>query len=176
MADSALHVVVIGAGIVGVCSALELQRDGHRVTILDPGPPGGEQAASYGNGCWLSPMSVIPPAVPGLWKKVPSFIADPLGPLAIRWTYLPKVAPWLLRYLLSGWTEEKVARTAQALRAMLKGAPALHAALAEEAGVGNLIQRRGLMYIYPSRAEFEGEAMAWRIRRQVGIDWIELSA
>ncbi|MDI3308144.1 MAG: FAD-binding oxidoreductase [Acetobacteraceae bacterium] len=176
MADSALHVVVIGAGVVGVCSALELQRDGHRVTILDPGPPGGEQAASYGNGCWLSPMSVIPPAVPGLWKKVPGFIADPLGPLAIRWTYLPKVAPWLLRYLHSGWTEGKVARTAQALRAMLKGAPALHAALAEEAGVGNLIQRRGLMYIYPSRAEFEGEAMAWRIRRQVGIDWIELSA
>ena len=121
-------------------------------------------------------MSVIPPATPGLWKKVPGFLADPLGPLAIRWSYLPKVLPWLARYLASGWTEARVARTAVALRAMLRDAPALHAALAEEAGVGQLIERRGLMYVYPSRAEFAAEAMAWRIRRQVGIEWLELSA
>jgi D-amino-acid dehydrogenase len=145
------------------------------VTIIEPGPPGGEQAASYGNGCWLSPMSVIPPAVPGLWRKVPGFLADPLGPLAIRWSYFPKVLPWLVRYLASGWTEARVLKTAQALRALLQGAPALHAALAGAAGVGHLIERRGLMYIYPSRAEYEAEAMAWRIRRQVGIDWIELT-
>jgi len=168
--------VVIGGGILGACSALELQRAGHAVTLLEPGPPGGEQSASYGNGCWLSPMSVIPPAVPGLWRKVPGFIADPLGPLAIRWSYLPKVMPWLLRYLRSGWTEARVARTAVALRALLKDAPALHAALAEEAGVGALIRRGGLMYVYPDRAAFEAEAMAWRIRRQVGIRWIELAA
>ncbi|MBL6079802.1 FAD-binding oxidoreductase [Belnapia sp. T18] len=168
--------VVIGGGILGACTALELLRAGHEVTIVEPGPPGGEQSASYGNGCWLSPMSVIPPAVPGLWRKVPGFLADPLGPLAIRWGYFPKVVPWLFRYLASGWTEARVLRTAQALRALLQGAPALHAALAEAAGVGHLIERRGLMYIYPSRAEYEAEAMAWRIRRQVGIEWIELSA
>lgn len=167
---------VIGGGILGACTALELLRAGHQVTIIEPGTPGGEQAASYGNGCWLSPMSVIPPAVPGLWRKVPGFLADPLGPLAIRWGYLPRVLPWLARYLASGWTEARVLRTARALRALLQGAPAMHAALAEAAGVGHLIERRGLMYIYPSRAEFEAEAMAWRIRRQVGIDWIELSA
>ena len=61
------HTVIIGAGIVGVCTALALLKAGHQVTIVEPGPPGGEQAASYGNGCWLSPMSVIPPATPGLW-------------------------------------------------------------------------------------------------------------
>ena len=170
------HSVVIGGGILGACTALELLRVGHRVTIVEPGMPGGEQAASYGNGCWLSPMSVIPPAMPGLWRKVPGFLADPLGPLAIRWSYFPRVLPWLLRYLASGWTEARVLRTAQALRSLLQGSPALHAALAEAAGVGPLIERRGLMYIYPSRAEYEAEAMAWRIRRQVGVDWIELSA
>lgn len=167
---------MIGGGIVGACSALELLRDGHRVTLLEPGPPGGEQAASYGNGCWLSPMSVIPPAVPGLWRKVPRFIADPLGPLAIRWRYLPQAAPWLVRYLASGWTEARVARTAVALRALLRDAPALHARLAGEAGVPELIRRTGLIYAYPDRAAFAAEAMAWRIRRQVGIEWLELSA
>lgn len=170
------HTVVIGAGIVGACAALELQRAGHQVTILEPGPPGGEQAASYGNGCWLSPMSVIPPAVPGLWKKVPGYLADPLGPLAIRWSYFPKVVPWLARYLLSGWTEARVQRTAHALRAMLKDSPALHAALAAEAGVPELIRRQGLMYVYHDRAEYEAEAMAWRVRKNTGIQWIELSA
>lgn len=170
------HVVVIGAGIVGACSAVEALREGFRVTILDPADPGGEQAASYGNGCWLSPMSVIPPAVPGLWRKVPKFLMDPLGPLAIRWSYLPRVAPWLMRYLRSGWTWERVAETARALRPLVVDAPALHKALAEEAGVGHLIERRGLIYIYPSRADFEAEAKAWEIRHAVGVRWLELGA
>ncbi|MGG5822162.1 NAD(P)/FAD-dependent oxidoreductase [Falsiroseomonas sp. HW251] len=168
------HVVVIGAGIVGAATALEALSAGFRVTILEPGDPGGEQAASYGNGCWLSPMSVIPPSVPGLWKKVPRFLMDPLGPLAIRWSYFPKVAPWLVKYLLAGWTEPKVLRIAQAIRPLLAGAPALHKDLAARAGVDRLIERNGLMYVYEDRAQFEAEAMAWRVRRQVGIEWIEL--
>lgn len=170
------HLVVIGAGIVGAATALAALREGYRVTILEPGEPGGEQAASYGNGCWLSPMSVIPPSSPGLWKKVPKFLADPLGPLAIRWAYLPRVLPWLARYLWAGWTEAKVEATARALRPLLVDAPALHKALAEEAGVGHLIERRGLAYIYENRAQFESEAMAWRIRKKVGIEWLELGA
>jgi D-amino-acid dehydrogenase len=170
------HVAIIGAGIVGACAAIEALREGHRVTLVDPADPGGEQAASYGNGCWLSPMSVIPPAVPGLWKKVPKFLADPLGPLAIRWSYLPRVAPWLIRYLRSGWTWPQVEATARALRPLVVDAPALHAALAQEAGVGHLIERRGLIYIYPSRADFEAEAKAWEIRHAVGVRWLELDA
>jgi len=173
---AARHVVIIGAGAVGAASALAALKQGYRVTILDPAEPGGEQAASYGNGCWLSPMSVIPPAVPGIWKKLPKFLADPLGPLAIRWGYLPKVAPWLIRYLASGWRWADVAKTAHALRPLVQDAPRLHRALAEQAGVGHLIERRGLMYIYPSRTDFEAERKAWEIRHQVGVRWIELDA
>ncbi len=170
------HVAIIGAGIVGACSAVEALRHGFRVTIIDPAEPGGEQSASYGNGCWLSPMSVIPPAVPGLWKKVPKFLADPLGPLAIRWSYFPRVAPWLVRYLRAGWTWDSVEDAARALRPLVVDAPALHQRLAEEAGVGHLIERRGLIYIYPSRTDFEAEAMAWEIRHRVGVRWLELDA
>ncbi|MBR0649581.1 FAD-binding oxidoreductase [Roseomonas terrae] len=170
------HVAIIGAGIVGACSAVEAIRRGHRVTIIDPADPGGEQAASYGNGCWLSPMSVIPPAFPGLWKKVPKFLMDPLGPLAIRWSYFPAVAPWLLRYLRAGWTWDRVERAARALRPLVVDAPALHHRLAEEAGVSHLIERRGLIYIYPDRTAFAAEAMAWEIRHRVGVRWIELDA
>jgi D-amino-acid dehydrogenase len=117
-----------------------------------------------------------PASTPGLWKKLPRFLTDPLGPLAIRWSYLPRVAPWLLRYLWAGWTEAKVEATARAIRPLLRDAPALHKALAERAGVARLIERRGLIYTYENRAQFEAEAMSWRIRKKVGIDWIELDA
>jgi D-amino-acid dehydrogenase len=168
------QVAILGGGVLGACCALAAQAEGFSVTLIEPGHPGGEQAASYGNGCWLSPQSVVPPAVPGLWKKLPSFLSDPLGPLAIRWSYLPRVAPWLLRYLWAGWTEEKVQRTAHALRPLVEGAAALHAALAEQAGVGHLIERKGLLYIYPSRQDFEAEALAWRVRAATGVRWLEI--
>jgi len=171
-----LHVVVIGAGIVGAATALHLLRDGHKVTIVEPGDPGGEQAASYGNGCWLSPMSVIPVSTPGLWRKVPGMLADPLGPLTIRWSYLPRLAPWLLRFLRAGATEARVSATAHALRPLIVDAPADHKHLAEAAGIGHLIEQRGAIYIYPSRADFEAEAMSWRVRKAVGVKWVELDA
>jgi D-amino-acid dehydrogenase len=169
-----LHVVVIGAGIVGAASALELLRDGHRVTILEPGPPGGEQAASYGNGTILTTASVVPVSLPGMWRKVPGYLSDPLGPLAIRWSYLPKLAPWLWRFLNAGATEAKVRKTANALRALLADCPDRHRRLAEEAGVGHLILRQGVLHVFPDRAAFDAEALAWDLRRENGVKWLEL--
>ncbi|WOH63956.1 FAD-binding oxidoreductase [Bradyrhizobium sp. BWA-3-5] len=174
-ASTCRHVVIIGAGAVGVISAIETLREGHRVTLLEPGEPGGTQAASYGNAGWLSSHSVIPPAEPGIWKKVPGYLMDPHGPLAIRWSYLPKASPWLIKYLLSGWTEARVEKTAWALRDLLKDAPALHKKLAEEAGVPDLIECNGVMHVFPSRENFDGD-LGWRIRKRVGIQWIELNA
>ena len=164
-AEPRLHVCVIGAGIVGAASAVELLRDGHRVTIIEPGEPGGEQAASYGNGTLLNPSSVIPMSAPGLWRKVPGYLSDPLGPLTIRWSYLPRLLPWLRRFLRAGATAAKVAETARALRPLLADAPERHRRLAEEAGVGDLIARQGVLFAFPSRADFEAEALSWRLRR-----------
>jgi D-amino-acid dehydrogenase len=169
------HVVIIGAGIIGAMSAFHILRDGDRVTILDPGAPGGEQAASYGNSGWLSSHSVIPPSEPGVLSKVPGFLLDPLGPLAIRWTYLVQALPWLLRYAASGATRQRLAVTAHALRGLLVDAPALHRAIAEEAGVAHLIERTGLLHVFPSRDDFDAASMAWQLRREVGVAWQELS-
>jgi D-amino-acid dehydrogenase len=169
-----MHVVVIGAGIIGAVSAVELLRDGHRVTIIEPGEPGGEQAASYGNGGWLSPSSVLPVATPGLWRKVPGYLMDPLGPLAIRFSYLLKAMPWLTRFLRAGSSWARVRKISEGLAPLVAGAPALHAKLAAEVGVPELIVRTGLLYIFPSRADFEKSAETWAIRRERGIKWIEL--
>ncbi|MEA2733263.1 MAG: D-amino-acid dehydrogenase [Acetobacteraceae bacterium] len=165
------RVVVIGGGVVGLACAIELLRDGHGVTIVEPGSPGGEQAASYGNGTLLNPSSVIPMSSPGLWKKVPGYLMDPLGPLTIRWAYLPRLLPWLGRFLRAG---AKVAATARALQPLLADAPALHRTLAEEAGVGELITRQGVLFAFPDRAAFAAEAVSWKVRRDNGVKWLEL--
>ncbi len=170
------RVVVIGGGVVGLASAIELLRDGHTVTIIEPGSPGGEQSASFGNGTLLNPSSVVPMSSPGLWRKVPFYLLDPLGPLTIRWSYLPRLLPWLRRFLLAGSTTAKVAATGRALKTLLADAPALHRKLADEAGVADLITRQGVLFAFPDRAAFLAEAPSWRVRRDNGIRWLELDA
>src|SRR5690348_10087591 len=91
----AKRVGVIGAGIVGVCAASWLQRDGHSVFLLEPDEPG--RGASFGNAGCLNGSSVTPLAMPGVMRNVPRWLFDPLAPLALRWNYLPVIAPWLLR-------------------------------------------------------------------------------
>lgn len=168
------RVAVIGGGVVGLASAVELLRDGHAVTIIEPGIPGGEQSASYGNGTLLNPSSVIPMSSPGLWRKVPGYLRDPLGPLTIRWSYLPRVLPWLRRFVMAGSTPAKVSAIGRALQPLLADAPALHRRLAEEAGVGDLITRQGVLFAFPDRAAFEAEALSWQVRAENGVRWLEL--
>lgn len=171
---SGRHVVVIGTGIVGAATAIELRRDGQRVTLLDPDDPGGFQAASYGNGGWISPASVVPLSMPGMWRKIPGYLVSRETPLAISWRYLPTALPWLRQMILAGATVPRVERIARALRPLVADGPQRHAALAAEAGVGALIRRTGLLYIFPDRADFEADALAWRLRRDNGVRWVEL--
>ena len=91
------HVTIVGAGIVGAASAIWLRRAGFEVTLLDKGKPG--MGASYGNGCILASCSVVPVTGPGLLKKSPALLADPNSPLFLRWGYVPKLIPWLVKYV-----------------------------------------------------------------------------
>lgn len=170
------HVAVIGAGIVGAMCALEAAAAGLRVTLIDPAEPGAEHAASYGNAGWFSSQSVIPPAEPGIWKKIPGYLADPLGPLAIRPLYLPRIAPWLVRYMVAACTRGRVEKIAGELRCLLQDAAKLHGRVAEQAGLAHLVRPdSGLMHVYRSRQQFLDDGLAWGIRRRAGIEWRELS-
>ncbi|MDO9527235.1 MAG: FAD-dependent oxidoreductase [Gemmobacter sp.] len=170
-------VVVIGAGVIGAQTAVQLVDRGLSVVVVDPGPPGGEQAASYGNLAWLSSHSILPPASPGVWRQVPKWLFDPMGPLSLRLGHLPRALPWLLRYLASASTEEKLRRTAGHLRALLKGSPALHAEMAARTGLSHLIDANsGLMHVYRDRAGYQADALGWTIRRDLGITCEEIEA
>src|SRR3546814_19080351 len=80
-------IVVVGAGIVGVCCALYLLRDGRRVILIDRGAPG--EGPSFGNGSIITEEAVVPVQSPGIARQVPGMLTDPLEPRAIRWSSLP---------------------------------------------------------------------------------------
>lgn len=170
------HSLIIGSGIVGACCALELARAGHAVTLVDSGEPAGRQSASYGHGCWISPASVVPMSMPGLWKQIPGYLLNPHGPLVIRWHHFPRLLPWLLRFLRAGSSVARVEATARALDRLLHDSPERHAVLSREIGVPDLIRREGLLYAYPDRRAFEAESLSWHLRRMAGLRWRELDA
>ncbi len=159
-------VAIIGAGIVGACTALMLQRRGHAVTIIDPKPPG--EGASFGNAGCLNGSSIVPMSMPGMLKNVPGWMFDPMGPLSVRWSYLPKIAPWLVRFVQSG-TPAKVTAQAQALRALLGPTVATMTDLAREAGAGDLVRHDGHIYVYRSEEGFQKDQAGWSLRRENGV-------
>lgn len=163
--------VVIGAGIVGVATALRLRRDGHEVTIVDPRPPG--EGASFGNGGVLASCSIVPVTTPGLLAKAPRMLLDPDQPLFLRWRYLPRLAPWLIRYLRHANAED-ARRIAAALAPIVGDSLAEHRALSEGTPAAAYVVPSDYVFVYRDRAAFEGDAFGWGVRRDHGYRWDEL--
>lgn len=159
-------ITVVGAGIVGTATASYLQRDGHEVTLVDMQPPG--EYTSFGNAGILSPGSCVPLATPGIAWNVPGYLADPMGPLAVRWGYLPAAMPWFLRFLAAS-RPQRVEKIADALRALLRQTFDAYEPLVRHAGVEDLVRRTGYIVVYEHRKAYEGDATAWRLRRERGV-------
>ena len=165
------RVTVIGAGIVGTVAASYLLRDGHKVTVIDRVPPG--EGCSFGNAGCISPGSMAPLAGPGVLWQVPGWLRDPLGPLALRWAYLPRALPWLLRFARAG-RPKQVERDSAALRALHRDAFENHAPLLKAAGAENLVRRHGQLYVYSTAQAFRRDAADRARRRALGIAIEEL--
>lgn len=110
------HFTIIGAGTVGVCTALYLLRDGHSVTMLDREPPG--TGCSFGNGGLIQTGACVPIATPGVLRQVPRMLIDPNGPLVIRWRHLPVLMPYLLSFVAAA-RPGRVEQISLALQAIL---------------------------------------------------------
>ncbi|MGA0570224.1 NAD(P)/FAD-dependent oxidoreductase [Variovorax sp. VNK109] len=166
-----MHIAVIGTGIVGTCTAAWLQRDGHQITFFDPREPG--EACSFGNAGSLSPSACLPVGMPGMWKRVPRWLLDPLGPLTVRWAYAPAVVPWLLSMLRHS-TREEVTRIATALRSLLEPIFDCYDPLIGDAGATHLVRRSGCLYVYSSRETAAQWAWGMNLRRSLGVNMIDI--
>ncbi|MGH7045386.1 MAG: NAD(P)/FAD-dependent oxidoreductase [Stellaceae bacterium] len=166
-ASGGKRVGVIGAGMVGVCVASYLQRDGHKVFIVERGEPG--HGASFGNAGALNASSVTPVSMPGIVWNVPRWLFDPIGPLSLRWRYLPTIAPWLIRFIRAG-SPERVHAQARALRPLVGATLDALMPLVRDAGAEELVHRRGHLYVYRSADGPEKERFAWELRHENGVE------
>ncbi|MFT4194929.1 NAD(P)/FAD-dependent oxidoreductase [Ottowia sp.] len=160
-----LRVAVIGAGVVGVSTALALRCHGAEVMLLERGEPG--MACSYGNSGAISPGSVAPLALPGVLRSVPGMLLDRDGPLALPLRYLPRAASWLLAFARSA-DPAKVRAAAEALNDLYHGAVDAHESLARQLGVPELFIRHGHLHLYPDAAAADKDALGWQLRAHYG--------
>ena len=168
MASSKLkpkRIVVIGAGIAGVSAALYLQRDGHQVTIVDPRDPG--TATSFGNAGVIARYGCVPTATPDMLARVPKLLMNPYGPLAIRWSYLPRLAPWLLQ-LIRNAAPARILANARSKSALLDLAWDAYQVLIEEAGAHDLIHHLGMIRVFETDAGFRRAQREIDLMRQCG--------
>ncbi len=166
-------VVVIGAGIVGISTALWLRRDGHQVTVVDRLPPG--EATSHGNAGVLASSSIVPVTVPSLFAKVPKMLADSESPLFLRWRYLPKLLPWLVPYLRN-CAPARCAAIAAALTPLVSDSVEQHGALAAGTEAERWLVESDYLFVYANEAGYQSDAFLWRLRRDQGFQWDLLDA
>ena len=167
------HFIVVGAGIVGVCCAFALLRDAHRVTLIDRDEPG--RGCSYGNGGIIQVGASVPVATPGVLRQVPRMLLDPDGPLVIRWSHLPRLAPYLLRFVAAA-RPDRVERISMALAALLDRALEGFRELLGAAGALDALAGTGELYVYQSERAYRTSRSAHEMRRRRGVRVEELSA
>lgn len=164
--------VVIGAGIIGVATALSLQRHGFQTTVIDQDEPG--RGCSYGNGGAISPDFCVPIAMPGMLRRLPRWFLDPEGPLVVRWADAPASLPWLVRWIRAGRIAQ-VEQHARALRALHAPSYQRYQALLGPRAAG-LIEMTGQIYVWQGNAPNATEDLARRIRESFGVETQALSA
>jgi len=167
------NILVVGAGIVGVSTAIWLQRAGHKVTLMDrEGPAAG---ASYGNAGVIASGSLIPITAPGLLRKAPGMLFSPNQPLFLRWRYLPKLLPFLRHYLKHA-NVRSVERISDGLSDLLHDATDQHLALATGTSALNYLDNMDYLFGYSDKAAFDADKFSWDVRKRRNVDFEPMNA
>ena len=159
-------VIVIGAGIIGISIALKLQSEGRQVLVLDRKGVAAETSA--GNAGAFAFADVIPLATPGIMRKAPKWLIDPLGPLSLRPAYALKILPWMLRFWRASWQDKYQASLAAQASLMAVSKAALERQIEAVEGEA-MIRREGQLQLYEGEAEFSASLAGWQTRQAHGV-------
>jgi len=140
-------VIVLGAGIIGVSSALHLQKRGRSVILLDR--RGVAEETSYGNTGLIQREGVVPYPFPRDLRLIGRYAFNLLPEANLHWSALPKIAPWLFAYWRAS-TPERKAATARGARPLIERCIVEHEALLADAGGLALLRRTGYLRLYRS--------------------------
>ena len=161
-------VLVVGAGIVGICAAINLADAGLSVTVVDR--TGICEETSSGNAAALAFSDVLPLAHKGMIRQVPKWLADPLGPLSIPPAYLPHLLPWLWRFWRAGAANAYTASLAAQVE-MMRLAESEWMELLDRSGTRPMLREDGSLELYESEAEFQAAQPGWQARADYGIEF-----
>jgi len=163
---SPLRVTIVGAGIVGLATAHALLDEGHSVTLVDPGGKPGRP--SDGNAGWIAHTDIMPLASPKVWRNLPRWLTDPLGPLSIRPSYLPALAPWLLRFVQAS-SPARIAASIEAIRSINAEALPSWRALLASLDLSGHLREKGLLTVWRDRGAFLASGEVFDRQRAYGI-------
>ena len=161
------QVTIVGAGIVGICCALSLIERGIPVRLIDRAKPG--QGTSSGNAGVISPWSIIPMALPGIWKKVPGMLLSPDRPLSVKPNFWPKMIPWGMKFL-SKSKESQVRNTANAMHLLCGPSVTLYKKHLEGTAYEHLIVDSFYVHAYKDKNKANIHALDYQIRSEKGAE------
>ncbi len=159
------EVAIIGAGVIGLTTALRLASDGHSVALLDPETPG--SGASFGNAGTIAGYAVMPVGTPALFRALPGLLFDRNSPFALHRGSLMAVAPWIARFLRQS-LPGPARRNAAALAALIGDAGPRWQALAAEIGAGRFLRDSGCLYLHATPAGLRAAERDAETRRALG--------
>lgn len=166
MMNTTPDVIVIGAGVVGLSAALALQARGLTVAVLDrEGPAAG---ASAGNAGAFAFTDILPLASPGILRKAPGWLLDPLGPLSVPPAYALRIAPWMLRFWRA-CAPSRVAASTAAQTALMDLSKAELEPFLAATGTQAMLRKEGNLQVYETEAEFQASLPGWQARADHGI-------
>lgn len=164
--------IVIGAGLVGCSCALWLQQKGFAVTLIDPQEPG--SGTSSGNACTIAEYACVPVNSPDLLRRLPALLFSRNSSLSVDSLYALTHPGWMFQFL-SNCREEKVARINRLLAKLLKKTWEGLDPLLDMADARDLLATNGFMHVYADQREYDDAAAANRVRREQGIEIVELN-
>ncbi|MCP3380316.1 FAD-binding oxidoreductase [Bradyrhizobium sp. CCGUVB4N] len=159
--------IVLGAGIVGVATAIHLQRRGWTVALIDRKEPGRE--TSYGNAGIIQSEALRPHPMPHGWDELAKIATGQTNDVRYRLSALPHHLGPLLRYWWHSFPARH-ARVSAVYAQIIACAAPEHEHLIREAGAANLIRRNGYRVLHRDQAAFEADvAAADALREAYGV-------
>ncbi len=156
---------IIGAGIQGVCIGLQLLKRNIPATIFDRNDPG--MMASYGNAGHFSPYAVLQLNRPDVLYDVPKMLFSSYGPLALKWSYIPKMLPWIFSYL-KNCNKKSMLHTAKYMHQILNQSMEAYEEIFQEIDMSNLIEQRGIIYVWTNK-NLKSRNLEIKVRDDLGV-------
>ena len=167
-----MRIIIVGGGIIGLCSAYYLQKAGHEIIILDKSDL--KDGCSYGNAGMITPSHFIPLASPGIVAKGISWMLDAESPFYIKPRMDLDLIRWAWRFYRSA-NDKNVRRSVELLRDFNWMSKRLYQQMAKDESFEFSFKEKGIIMLYKSEKVEEEEMKVAEQANRMGIKTVQLS-